>query len=154
MHQRIDRLQSTGLVICRARWRRISSGEPTGSPVVFAMTGKALPLNSVRSRSPAGFSALISTPPWEREILDDFEKMIEAIEDESLRNLDTTMELMRKHGKPVVLSIWTGNEVKDGRLYRKLWDSYLTPYPTPDKAAKALARLIEYSSYLGVAADN
>ncbi|HEY48715.1 MAG TPA: acetyl-CoA synthetase [Dehalococcoidia bacterium] len=101
--------------------------------------------------APSGFSAFISTPPWERDNLADLEKMVRAVEEESVSNLDATMELMKRYQKPVVLSVWVDSRVKDGELYRKLWDNCLTPYPTPDKAAKALARLVEYSEYLGVA---
>jgi acyl-CoA synthetase (NDP forming) len=99
----------------------------------------------------AGFSAFMSTPPWERNNLTDLEQLIKAIEEESLRNLDVTMELMKRYQKPVIISAWVNSEVKDSELYKKLEGNYLTPYPTPDRAAKALARLVGYSEYLGVA---
>ena len=98
----------------------------------------------------AGFSAFMSTPPWERNNLTDLDQLLRAIEEESLSNLDVTMELMKRHRKPVILSAWVEHEVKDSRLYKKLENNYLTPYPTPDRAAKALSRLVEYSEYLGV----
>jgi acyl-CoA synthetase (NDP forming) len=99
----------------------------------------------------AGFSAFMSTPPWERNNLTDLEQLIKAIEEESLRNLDIAIELMKRHQKPVILSSWVNSEVKGSELYKKLESNYLTPYPTPDRAAKALARLVEYSEYLGAA---
>jgi acyl-CoA synthetase (NDP forming) len=98
----------------------------------------------------AGFSAFMSTPPWDRNNLTDLDQLLRAIEEESLRNLDVTMELMKLHRKPVILSAWVEHEVKDSRLYKKLEENHLTPYPTPDRAAKALSRLVEYSEYLGV----
>jgi acyl-CoA synthetase (NDP forming) len=101
--------------------------------------------------APAGFSAFMSTPPWERNNLTDLNQLIQAIEEESLRNLDVTMELMKRYKKPVILSAWVNSEVKGSELYKKLERNYLTPYPTPDRAAKALARLVEYSEYLGLA---
>jgi acetate---CoA ligase (ADP-forming) subunit alpha len=101
--------------------------------------------------SAAGFSAFMSTPPWERNNLADFEQLIKAIEEESLRNLDVAIELMQRHQKPVILSSWVSSEVKGSELYKKLESNYLTPYPTPDRAAKALARLLDYSEYLGIA---
>ena len=103
--------------------------------------------------APVGFSALISTAPWERDYTTDIDQVLRGVEEESLRNLDVVVELMRKHQKPIVLSAWATNEVKGSELYRKLQQSYLTPYPTPDRAAKALARLVEYSEYRGVARD-
>jgi acyl-CoA synthetase (NDP forming) len=99
----------------------------------------------------SGFSAFISTPPWERKDLTSFEQLLKFVDEESLRNLDATMELMRRYQKPVVLSVWINDEVKSGGLYKKLWDNYLRPYPTPDRAARALARLVAYSEYLGIA---
>ncbi len=99
----------------------------------------------------AGFSALISTPPWERKGLTSLEQLVQFVDEESLENLGTTMELMKRYQKPVVFSVWTNDEVKTSGLYSKLWDNYLAPYPTPDRAARALARLVEYSEYLGIA---
>jgi acyl-CoA synthetase (NDP forming) len=98
----------------------------------------------------AGFSAFMSTPPWDRNNLTSLDQLLRAIEEESLRNLDVTMELMKRYRKPVILSAWVEHEVKGSRLYKKLEENHLTPYPTPDRAAKALSRLVEYSEYLGV----
>jgi len=102
--------------------------------------------------APVGFAALISTPPWERDYSADIASLLRAVEEESLRNLDTMMELMKRYQKPVVLSVWVTNEVKDGPLYKKLEQNHLVPYPTPDRAAKALARLAEYGEYRGITA--
>ena len=63
------------------------------------------------------------------------------------------MGLMREYQKPIVLSVWVGDEVKNGDVYKTLVRNHLVPYPTPDRAAKALARLVEYSEYRGVAAQ-
>jgi acyl-CoA synthetase (NDP forming) len=92
----------------------------------------------------------MSTPPWDRNNLTDLDQLIQAIEEESLKNLDVTMELMKRYQKPVILSAWVNSEVKDSELYKKLESNYLTPYPTPDRAANALARLVGYSEYLGL----
>jgi len=101
--------------------------------------------------APVGFSAFVSTPPWERDNLSSLEDLLRSVEEESLRNADTTMELMKEYQKPVVLSVWVTGEVRSGDLYRKLEHSHMVPYPTPDRAARALARLVQYSEYLGVA---
>lgn len=98
----------------------------------------------------AGFSAFMSTPPWERNNLTDLNQLMQDIEEESLRNLDVAMELMKQYGKPVILSSWVENEVKGSELYKKLEENHLTPFPAPDRAAEALARLVEYSEYLGI----
>jgi acetyltransferase len=101
--------------------------------------------------APVGLSALISTPPWERDYSMPLDELMESVQQESLENLDTIVELMRQHQKPILLSAMAMPEVKPGDLYRKLQDYYLTPYPTPDRAARALARLVEYSEYRATA---
>ena len=101
--------------------------------------------------APVGFSALISTAPWERNYALDIEQLLKSVEEESLSNLDEVRNLSYSHGKPIVFSALATNEVKSGELYQKLQRYNLTPYPTPDRAAKALARLVEYSQYLDVA---
>jgi acyl-CoA synthetase (NDP forming) len=101
--------------------------------------------------APVGLSGLISTPPWERDHLADIEQLLRGVEEESLRNLDTVKDWMKRYGKPIVFSAWATEEVKSGELYRKMKQNHLLPYPTPDRAAGALARLVEYSIYLGTA---
>ncbi len=98
-----------------------------------------------------GFSALVSTAPWERNYTLDIDQLLKSVEEESLSNLDEVRNLSHSYGKPIVFSSLATNEVKSGELYQKLQRYSLTPYPTPDRAAKALARLVEYSQYLGVA---
>ena len=104
--------------------------------------------------APVGLSGLISTPPWERDHLADVEQLLKGVEEESMKNLDTVKEWMKQYQKPVVLSAWATDEVKGGALYRKLQDNCMLPYPTPDRAAVALARLVEYSRYLSIAGGN
>jgi hypothetical protein len=66
-------------------------------------------------------------------------------------NLEKTIELMRKHKKPVLLTTMIWGAKRRGRIFRKLKQSYLEPYPTPEKSATVLAHLVRYSEYLGVA---
>ena len=81
----------------------------------------------------------------------DLEQLLKGVEEESLQNLDVMIGLMTRYQKPVILSAWATRDAKDSALYRKLQQSYLTPYPSPDRAAGVLSRLVEYSEYLGVA---
>ena len=101
--------------------------------------------------TPFGFAGLMSTPPWERDYSVAHDQILQGIAEEYIRNLEVTMELMEKYQKPVVFSVWVSDEVKSGDVYKKMVQNHLIPYPTPDRAAKALASLVEYSEYLGVA---
>jgi len=59
--------------------------------------------------------------------------------------------LMKKHRKPVLFTTMIWGARRRGKVFRKLKQSYLEPYPTPEKAARVLAHLVHYSEYLGVA---
>ena len=41
--------------------------------------------------------------------------------------------------------------MKKGEVYKKMEQDYLVPYLTPERAAKALTHLVEYSEHLGIA---
>jgi len=58
---------------------------------------------------------------------------------------------MRKHKKPIFFTTMIWGAKRRGRIFRKLKQSYLEPYPTPEKSATVLAHLVRYSEYLGVA---
>ena len=103
---------------------------------------------------PFGFAALMSTAPWERDYSLDIDQILQGVADENLRNLETIMHLMREYQKPIVMSAWISGEVKCGPVYKKMQENYLVPYPTPDRAAKALAQLVKYGEYLGITSIN
>jgi len=42
-------------------------------------------------------------------------------------------------------------DMRRGKLYEKMERNHVIPYGTPERAARALAHLVEYSEYLGIA---
>ena len=84
--------------------------------------------------------------PWLTN-LDQIKKMAE---DRELGELEKAKEMMVKYGKPVIFCSRGVGVVREGEVYRWLEQNYLVPYSTPEKAAKALAHLVEYSEYLGI----
>jgi acyl-CoA synthetase (NDP forming) len=79
--------------------------------------------------------------------MDEVKKLAEAGE---LKELEKLQEMRGKHTKPVVFCAMGIDIVRQGEVYRWLEQNYLVPYPTPERGAKALSRLVEYSEYLGV----
>lgn len=53
--------------------------------------------------------------------------------------------------KPIIISNTGIPPMKKGEVYKKMEQDYLVPYLTPERAAKALAHLMEYSGHLGIA---
>jgi acyl-CoA synthetase (NDP forming) len=85
---------------------------------------------------------------------DEVDKMLQAAQGEELKNLDTTIELMKKYQKPVVFTTMVSDAVRRGGVYDKLEQNYLTPCSTPEMAAKVLAHLVRYSEYMGILKGN
>jgi len=73
------------------------------------------------------------------------------VEESELGSLEKTIKLMKKHKKPIFFTTMVRGAKRQGKVFRKLKQSYLEPYPTPEKAATVLAHLVRYGEYLGVA---
>jgi len=72
-------------------------------------------------------------------------------EDAEIGNLEKTIELMKKHQKPILFTTHVSGAARSGRIHNKLRSSHLSFYDIPERAARALKRLVEYSEYLGIA---
>lgn len=79
------------------------------------------------------------------------ERHLDASRAEEMADIERMLGLMRRHQKPVILANMVRPPIKDTDVSRKLQQNYLGPYPTLERAAKALARLTEYSGHRGVA---
>jgi acyl-CoA synthetase (NDP forming) len=81
----------------------------------------------------------------------DANRLRKKFEESEMGNLEKTIKLMKKHKKPVLFTTMVWGAKKQGKVLGKLKQSYLEPYPTPEKAATVLAHLVRYGEYLGVA---
>jgi len=81
----------------------------------------------------------------------DADRLRKHVEESELGSLEKTIELMNKHKKPIIFTTMVWGARRQGKIFRKLKQSYLEPSPTPEKAATVLAHLVRYSEYLRVA---
>ena len=107
-------------------------------------------LDAVMAVNCVGFPAamremITNIPPSTRQ---EMEETFEAQETEELDALDRMLDYMHKHHKPFIACRHPTEGVKRSRTYRKLRDSGMLLYPTPERAAKVLAHLVEYGQYL------
>jgi len=58
---------------------------------------------------------------------------------------------LKKRKKPIFFTTMVWGAKKQGKVLGKLKQSYIEPYPTPEKAATVLAHLVRCGEYLGVA---
>jgi len=73
------------------------------------------------------------------------------MEDEEIRDLEKTFDLMRKHRKPVFFVTQVTGTPRRGRAHHLLRRNHLSFYSIPERAARTLRHLVDYSEYLGVA---
>jgi len=86
-------------------------------------------------------------PDSMRSELDQWMKTAEASE---LKDLERVKEMMNRYQKPIIISGMGIPLVRKGAVYESMEQNYLVPYVTPERAAKALAHLVEYSEYLAI----
>jgi acyl-CoA synthetase (NDP forming) len=96
----------------------------------------------------ASFPSWVKLPPSARKGLAERRKAIEDIE---VQDLEKTIELMKKHRKPILFVTQVTGAATRGLAYRKLKENHLNFYSIPERAARALRHLVEYSEYLGIA---
>lgn len=85
--------------------------------------------------------------PWMTNI----DEMRKLAEEGELKELGKMKEMMGKYGKPIIFCSISLVMVKQGEVYKWMEQNYLVPYTTPERGAKALSHLVEYSEYLGTA---
>jgi hypothetical protein len=95
-----------------------------------------------------GLTGLMNILP---AVKDRCERHLDASRAEEIADIERMMDLMKKYQKPVILANMVRPPIRDTEVARKLLQDYMGPYPTLERAAKALAHLVEYSEYLGIA---
>lgn len=96
----------------------------------------------------SSFAGWADMPP---SVKYDAARLRRGMERAELENLTKTIEMMRKHKKPVIFVTMVWGAKRQGKIFRMLKRNYLDPYHTPEKAAKVLSHLVRYSEYLGIA---
>lgn len=141
--------------ILSPRWSRANpietAGEPFSYPCLWALIedeniDAALVVGA--GGLAASYAGWVAMPPSLSGAVDQW---LEEAEHGEISDLDRSIELMRSYKKPVVMANMGIPYIRKGEVYKKLEQNHLIPYLTPERAAKALAHLVEYSEYLGAA---
>jgi len=77
-----------------------------------------------------------------------FEQMLKTRQEQELRDIDILSEYMKKYQKPVIIYGRTSEDMKSSPVYSRLRENSLSMYPTPERAARVLAHLVQYSRYV------
>ena len=78
---------------------------------------------------------------------------LSARESEELSNWELTFEHMDRLQKPIILLQPVTENFRNSQTFKMLQEKGFLFYPNPERAAKALAHLMEYSEHVGVCRD-
>ena len=81
---------------------------------------------------------------------DKMDELAELLEQDELTNVDKAIEYMDKSQKPLIICSIFNEYLRTSRTLKKLQGNGLLMYPTPERAAKVLAHIVDYSQYLGI----
>ena len=76
------------------------------------------------------------------------ERIMQEYQEDEMKNLDRLIEYMDRYQKPVLIFGRGPERLNDSPVSKKLQDNGIVMYPTPERAAKTLAHLVQYSNYL------
>jgi acetyltransferase len=137
------------------RWSRGNPVDPGGDLVCFQALWPMLEDENIDSVIVVGGVAMIRSfpdwvvlPPEVRAGASERRKEIDAGE---VTDLEKTIELMKQHRKPVFFVTQVTGASSKGKAYQTLRRNHLGFYSIPERAARTLRHLVDYSEYLGVA---
>jgi acyl-CoA synthetase (NDP forming) len=157
--QTIEKLNA----VLPARWPHanpvdtVAAGYPTTYPCLWPLIeddnlDAVLPVGGIGGMGRMPQTTLADVPPALRaqteQMLKDQEKAFEAREQEELRNLDKLIDYMDRYQKTVIIYGRVSEDMRSSPVFNKLKENHIPMYPTPERAAKVLMHLVEYSRYL------
>jgi len=113
--------------------------------IVVGGIGQMGMMSRMRAQIPSYMQQADSDGP---SVAEQFEQMIKARQEQELKDLDKISEYIKKYQKPVIIYGRISEDMRNSPVFTKLRENGLSMYPTPERAARVLAHLVEYSRYL------
>ena len=145
----IDKLDA----VLSNRWSRGNPVDPAGDPDPYPCLWPLMEDENVDAVMVIGgigvIGGLATLLPVHPSRKDEYARLMQSAEREQLDNLDRLLEYRERYRKPVVIARTVSAVMfeETGKVAEKMREHLLTPYPSPERAAKALARLVEYSEF-------
>jgi acyl-CoA synthetase (NDP forming) len=141
--------------IMSVRWSRGNPVDPGGDLISYHALWPMLEDENIDAIITIGGVGMVASFPDWVEIPDEMRRrMVDAriaYENQEIEDLEKTIELMNKLRKPILFTTQVMGAARRGKAAAKLKKDHLGFYSNPERAARTLARLVEYSEYLGIA---
>ena len=92
--------------------------------------------------------AMISQAENQGFLMDLADQLFASTATAELEGLDKLFACIEKYKKPVIISTPVNETMRNSPVYQKLVKNGVMMYPTPERAATVIAKLVEYSRYL------
>ena len=103
---------------------------------------------AMMSRMSSAMSSAMQEADDGPSVVEQAERMFNARQEEELKSLDRLIEYMDRYQKPVIITGRMTDALTSSPVFNKLRENGITMYPTPERAAKVLAHLVQYSNYV------
>ena len=134
------------------RWSHVNPVETGGDPFSYACLWALMEDENVDAALVIGgggvtgsYAKWVSLPTT---VSGQIDQWLEDAELTELSDVDKALQLMKKYQKPIIFANMGVPTPRKGKVYEKLQKEYIIPFLTPERAAKALALLVQYSEYL------
>ena len=134
------------------RWSHVNPVETGGDPFSYSCLWALMEDENVDAAFIIGgggvtgsYAKWVSLPP---SVSGQIDQWLEDAELTELSDVDKALQLMKKYQKPIIFANMGVPTPRKGKVYEKLQKEYIVPFLTPERAAKALALLVQYSEYL------
>ena len=134
------------------RWSHVNPVETGGDPFSYACLWALLEDENVDAAFIIGgggvnasYAKWVSLPD---SVSGQIDQYLEEAEASELNDVDRAIELMKKYHKPIIFANTGIPTPRKGKVYEKLQKECIVPFLTPERAAKALSHLVQYSEYL------
>jgi acyl-CoA synthetase (NDP forming) len=136
------------------RWSRGNPVDPAGDPVTFPCIWPLLEDDNVDAVMVVGgigvVGGLATLLPVHPSLKGEHKRLVEEAERVELDNLARLLESRERHGKPVVIARTVSYAAieETSAVEEAMRRDLVIPYASPERAARTLARLVEYGEYL------
>lgn len=147
----VDTVATGGFVTYPCLWPLMEDDNLDAILVLGGIGGMAvMPRGMAMAMMPSGTAGDSSASAKEQaeQLLRERERMFETRQQEELRDLDRLFDYMHKYQKPVIAMGRVNDDMKSSPVFAKLKENGIMLYPTPERAAKVLAHLVQYGRYL------
>jgi acyl-CoA synthetase (NDP forming) len=134
------------------RWSHVNPVETGGDPFSYSCLWALMEDENVDAALVIGgggvtgsYAKWVSLPTT---VSGQIDQWLEDAELTELSDVDKALQLMKKYQKPIIFANMGVPTPRKGKVYEKLQKEYIIPFLTPERAAKALALLVQYSEYL------